>query len=108
MHGVWSRSAHQRDTPLVTWSAALVAATAVVWFLHDCAHGLGYTINGASVSTGFNLVGGHGKAPGDPGFRAGVPVTGTPNLGTLLGPLTNWLVAVGATHSCVGRVANDV
>ena len=82
---------------LKTWALATTTATAVVWFAHECAHGLGYRLDGASVSTGFNMVGSPGKVPGDAGFRAAVPVTGTPNLGTFLGPLTNWIVAGVAT-----------
>ena len=91
------RAEHTADAAILTWVAAVTVATAAVWFVHECAHGVGYTIDGAAVSTGFNMVGGHGKAPGDLGFRAGVPVTGTPNLGTFFGPLTNWLVSAAAT-----------
>jgi hypothetical protein len=79
------------------WSVAVTASTAVVWFAHECGHGFGYRLRGDRVSTGFNMVGGPGMVPGQPGFRSAVPVTGTPNLGTLLGPLTTWVVTCGAT-----------
>jgi hypothetical protein len=88
---------------IATWTAALTLATAAVWFVHECAHGLGYSIGGAHVSTGFNMVGSPGKAPGDPAFRALVPVTGTPSWGTLLGPLTNWSVASVCTVAFLRR-----
>jgi len=79
------------------WNAAVTASTAAVWFAHECAHGLGYRLRGDRVSTGFNMVGSPGKRPGEPGFRSEVPVTGTPNLGTVLGPVTTWTVAGAAT-----------
>jgi len=82
-----------------TWALSIVAATAGVWFAHECAHGLGYRLDDVRVSTGFNMVGSPDKAPGDPGFRSGVPVTGTPNRGTLFGPLLTWTVACAATAS---------
>ena len=88
---------------MATWASALAAATATVWFVHECAHGIGYAIHGARVSTGFNMVGSPGKLPGDAAFRAAVPVTGTPNWGTFLGPFTNWLVACACTAGFLRR-----
>jgi hypothetical protein len=69
-------------------------AALVSTFLHESGHGFGARLDGVHVSTGFNRVGVLGKSPLDDDFRQNLVVPGHLTSGGLLGPLTNWLLAI--------------
>ncbi|MBI5033947.1 MAG: site-2 protease family protein [Chloroflexi bacterium] len=77
---------------LVLWTLVLFVAMIVSVFLHEVGHGIGATMDGVHVSTGFNKVGMPGKTPDDPDFRMGMKLTGV--WGGLLGPVTTWVLAI--------------
>lgn len=60
-------------------------------FLHEVGHGVGATIDGIHISTGFNKVGMPDKTPDDPDFRTGMP---DGIWSGLLGPIVSWALAI--------------
>jgi len=78
---------------LSIWAFIFFCAYIAVWFLHEVAHGFGHRLEGTHVSTGFNLVGASGKKPSDADFKVDLPIEGM-STGVLLGPFTNWMLAI--------------
>jgi len=92
---------------LVIWTLALFLGLMVFQFLHEVGHGFGSQLDGVHVSTGFNRVGDPGKRPSDPDFRSEKTVTGNFDSGGLLGPFTNWMLAIFFTAWLLHRVSSD-
>jgi len=78
---------------LSMWALIFFCAYIAVWFLHEVAHGFGHRLEGTHVSTGFNQVGATGKKPSDADFKVDLPIEGM-STGVLLGPFTNWMLAI--------------
>lgn len=79
---------------LITWLLTLALGMVVFTFLHECGHGFGAQLDGIHLSTGFNQVGDFGKRPSDPDFRSNEVVSGGLGSSALLGPFTNWMLAI--------------
>lgn len=73
------------------WIITLFVVIIVSVFLHEMGHGIGATMDGFHVSTGFNKVGMPGKTPDDPDFRTGMPQGVWSGL---LGLVTTWVLAI--------------
>ncbi len=92
---------------LVVWTLALFLGLMAFQFLHEVGHGFGSQLDGVHVSTGFNRVGDPGKRPSDPDFRSERMVTGNFGSGGLLGPFTNWMLAIFFTAWLLHRTTAD-
>jgi len=79
---------------LIVWALYLFLGMMVFQFLHECGHGFGSQLDGEHVSTGFSRVGDPGKRPVDLDFRSEKKVTGILSSAGLLGPFTNWILAI--------------
>lgn len=98
---------HATTKLLIVWALALFVGLMVFQFLHEVGHGFGSQLDGVHVSTGFNRVGDSGKRPSDPDFRSEKMVTGNFGSGGLLGPFTNWMLAIFFTAWLLHRTASD-
>jgi hypothetical protein len=99
---VADRQTDSKQRLLLVWTATFFPLMIAVWFVHEMAHGVGFLLEGIHVSTGFNMVGVTGLAPGHPGFDLDLPVRGL-TAGVLFGPLANWLMAILFTAILVCR-----
>ena len=79
---------------LVAWAALYFTVTVLSAFLHQCGHGMGALVDGVHISTGVSSAGDPGKKPSDPDYRAHLPMTGHLSSAALLGPFTNWMLAI--------------
>lgn len=76
------------------WAVLLLVGITMFNFLHECGHGFGAQLDGKHISTGFNKVGDTDKKPSDPDFRAQQVETGLLDSSGILGPFTNWTLAI--------------
>ncbi|MBI3556011.1 MAG: hypothetical protein HY074_07095, partial [Deltaproteobacteria bacterium] len=76
------------------WAVLYFIVTVTSAFLHQCGHGVGALVDGVHISTGTSSAGDPGKKPSDPDYRARLPMTGHLSSAALLGPFTNWMLAI--------------
>ncbi len=93
---------------IVLWAVLLFIGLTLFNFIHECGHGFGAQLDGTHISTGFNQVGDIGKKPSDPNFRSETLETGILNSSGLLGPFTNWILAILLTVLLYKRSKTNV
>lgn len=79
---------------LALWGLLLAMVMLATLFVHESGHGFGARLEGKHVSTGFDKVGDPGKRPRDPDFRSETVEPGQISSQELLGPLSNWALAI--------------
>lgn len=79
---------------LFTWLLFLSISMMLTMFIHESGHGFGATLDGRHVSSGFHQVGDVNRKPSDANFRSEQLENGMLDSSSLLGPLSNWLLAI--------------
>ncbi len=87
---------------IISWAVIYFSITLSSAFLHQCGHGLGARLDGIHVSTGFAMTGDPDKKPSDLDFRSEIPMIGRLSSAGLLGPFTNWILAIASLFLLMG------